>query len=159
MKRSLQAIAVIAMAFFLNACASNKVPLLPPSPTIVNVSLQTDATINPDSKGSPNPVVVRYYLLANSGQFESADFFSIFEGDDKALAGTIVSREEVSMRPGQTLDVKLKPQQEARAIGVFVAYRNFERSVWRATAAVPQNKTSTFKVSIGRDKVSIVPAQ
>ena len=159
MKRTLlRAIGMAGFVCVLSACGG-KVPLLPPPPTIVNVALQADAKLNPDSKGAPNPVVVRYYLLANPGQFESADFFSLFESDDKALAGTVVSREEVSMRPGQTISVQLKPVQEAKAIGVFVAYRDYEHAVWRASAAVPQNKTTTFNVAVGGNKVLITPAQ
>ncbi|WP_341675249.1 type VI secretion system lipoprotein TssJ [Niveibacterium sp. SC-1] len=139
----------------LSGCGGKAPIILPPSPTVVRLHLAADAQINPDTKGRPTPVVVRYYLLSNPGVFESADFFSLFDGDEKTLGATLVSREEVTLRPGQTLDAELKPQAEAKAIGVFVAYRDVNKSVWRASAAVPQNKTTNFSVAVKKDRVTI----
>lgn len=157
MRPFLKSLLCVGSTLLLVSCGGK--PVLAPPPTIVNVTLAADANVNPDARGRPTPVVVRTYLLANPGVFEAADFFSLFEGDEKALGATLVGREEVTLRPGQTQASKLSPQTEAKAVGVFVAYREPNKTQWRAVAAVPQNKTTAFTVTIGRDRVSIAPAR
>jgi len=152
---SLNWLVPLVLALGLAGCAG-KVPLLSPAPTVVRLQIAADAAVNPDAHGRPTPVVVRYYLLGNPGAFESADFFSLFDSDEKTLGATLVSREEITLRPGETRASELKPQTEVKSVGVFVAFRDVNKTVWRATAPVPQNKTTTFAVSVQRDKVSIV---
>jgi type VI secretion system protein VasD len=130
----------------------------PPPPTIVQLTVSADSTANPDARGRATPVVVRYYLLGNSGPFEAADFFSLFDSDDKALGATMVSREEVTLKPGDSISSKLSPQVEAKALGVFVAYRDPNKTQWRAVVPVPPNKTTAYTVSIKRDRVTISTA-
>ncbi|GAA5182305.1 type VI secretion system lipoprotein TssJ [Niveibacterium umoris] len=140
------------------AACGGKALAPPPPPTIVQLAVSADAGVNPDAKGRATPVVVRYYLLGNAGPFEAADFFSLFDGDEKALGATMVSREEVTLRPGDSVSSRLAPMQEAKALGVFVAFRDPNKTQWRAVVPVPANKTTAYKVSVLRDRVTITPA-
>lgn len=131
----------------------------PPPPTVVQLTVTADAGVNPDARGRATPVVVRYYLLGNSGPFEAADFFSLFDGDEKTLGATLVSREEVTLRPGDSISSRLSPQAEAKSLGVFVAFRDPNKTQWRAVVPVPANKTTVYSVSVLRDRVTISPAR
>lgn len=148
-----------AMCLGLVACGSKPIQLPPveppPPPTVVQLTLQADALVNQDSRGRSTPVVVRYYLLSHPAAFESADFFSLFDADDKALGATIVLREEVTLRPGEKVSTTLLPKSEAKSLAVFAAYREPNQTSWRAVVPIQANKVNTFQASIGRDKVSI----
>jgi len=141
----------------LSACGGKAV-VPPPPPTVVQLTVAADHDVNPDGKGRATPVVVRYYLLANSGPFEAADFFSLFDGDEKALGATMVSREEVTLKPGDSIKSRLAPMSEAKALGVFVAFRDPNKTQWRAVVPVPANKTTAYAVAIKRDRVTITTA-
>ena len=146
---------ILSVVTLLPACGG-KVPLLPPDPTIARFQIVADANVNPDSKGRATPVVVRYYVLANPAAFEGADFFSLFDGDEKVLGATLVAREELTLRPGQTASTDIKPQAEAKAVAVFVAFRDVNKSVWRATAVLAPNKTNIYNVRVQKDRVSLL---
>ncbi|NML24744.1 type VI secretion system lipoprotein TssJ [Zoogloea dura] len=149
----------LGLCIALSACGGSKpqiqIPELPP--TVVQLTLQADAAVNQDSRGRPTPVVVRYYLLSHPASFEAADFFSLFDADEKTLGATSVQREEITLRPGESVKTILRPGAEVKSIGVFVAYRDPNRSVWRAVAPIQRNMLNTLQAKVGRDSVSIGP--
>jgi|APMI01.1.fsa_nt_gi type VI secretion system protein VasD len=128
-----------------------------PDPTVVSLEISADAAVNPDARGRAMPIVLRYYVLQNTAAFDSADFFSLFERDEAVLGAAKLVREEITLRPGQTSTTVLRPQGEAKFIAVFGAYRDINKSGWRATAAIPQNKSTAYKVRIGPQAISISP--
>lgn len=102
-------------------------------------------------------MVVRYYLLQSTGAFDSADYFSLFERDEALLGASKVVREELTLKPGQRRTIELRPLGDAHALGVFVAFRDFNQARWRATAAIPQNMTSSYSIQVERNSVSVTP--
>ena len=60
-----------ALIFMLFGCASA------PKPTLVQVALSAQANVNPDSRGRPSPIVVRFYELKTPTAFNNADFFFV----------------------------------------------------------------------------------
>lgn len=149
----------VGLFITLTACSGSKpqiqIPDLPP--TVVQLTLQADAAVNQDSRGRPTPVVVRYYLLSHPASFEAADFFSLFDADEKTLGTTNVQREEITLRPGESVKTLLRPGAEVKSIGVFVAYRDPNRSIWRAVAPIQRNMLNILQAKVGRDSVSIGP--
>lgn len=148
-------------AIVLSGCA--KAPVLPPlkleppppPPTVARLDISAAANVNADHRGRATPVVMRYYILQNTAAFDSADFFSLFERDEAVLGSAKVIREELTLKPGQTLSTELKPNPDGKFVAVFVAYRDANATRWRATAPLPANKTSTFAVQVGQAGVTI----
>ncbi len=134
------AIASLAAALFVQGCSS---PPPKPPPAVVparalEISVRADPALNPDPRDRPSPVVVRVYELKGEQSFAAADFFSLFEKDQATLGADMASRDELQLRPGQAVSLpprELKP--DVRAVGVFVAYRDVERSRWRAVHVLP----------------------
>ena len=157
----LRRLALTALAALALAGCAGKPPPLPsifkPDPTVVRLQLAADPTVNADSRGRATPVVVRYYVLQNTAAFDSADFFSLFERDEALLGAAQLVREEATLRPGQTLKVELSPQGEAKYLAVLAAYRDVNKIRWRATAPIPQNKTTAYTVRVGAQGISISP--
>lgn len=147
-------------AFALAGCAGKPIalpPIFKPDPTVVRLQLTADPMVNADSRGRATPVVVRYYVLTNTAAFDSADFFSLFERDEALLGAAALLREEVTLKPGQAVKVELSPQGEAKHLAVLAAYRDVNKTRWRATAAIPQNKTTAYTLRVGAEGVSISP--
>lgn len=146
-------LALLALAgTLLAACSSAPKP---PPPTIVSASFVAAPDLNPDSSGRPSPLVVRVYELKALSAFNDADFFSLWDGDQKVLAADLNAREEMVLRPGDSNAMTRNTKAETRFIGVVAGYRDLERAAWRASVAVVPNQTQTITVRFNDRAVSI----
>ncbi len=110
--------------------------------TKVNLRLTASDQLNPDLNGRPSPIVVRLFELKHPVSFDNADFFSLYERAKQSLAPDIVASEELELRPGKTLDLKLTVEEGSRYVGVLAAYRDLSDTQWRFTLQVtPQQVT------------------
>ncbi|MGL4231649.1 MAG: type VI secretion system lipoprotein TssJ [Casimicrobium sp.] len=138
----------LAIVIAMMGCASGPAPSLP---TELSVSVVATARANPDTRGRPSPVVVRIYELKTPAQFNAADFFSLNDKEQATLGAELLHREELVVSPGEIKQLKRKIAADARALGVVVAYRDLERSVWRATHSLEAPKEAG-RIFTGRGK-------
>ena len=126
-------------------------PPPPPKPVLIvparqlQLAVQAGDGINPDDLNRPSPVVVRIYLLRAEITFGSADFFSLFERDSATLGADLLAREELQLRPGRVVSINREFPPEARFLGIVVAFRNVEKSTWRALSSLPVAPAATAK--------------
>ncbi|MES2356136.1 MAG: type VI secretion system lipoprotein TssJ [Pseudomonadota bacterium] len=140
----------ITVLFGLTGCATA------PKPIAVKASLEAQKSINPDLRGRPSPVVVRVYALKSLAAFNGADFFSLFDKDKEVLGADLIDREELQLLPGQQRALEKVFPPETRHIAVIAAFRDLERSQWRATADIPAKQTKiTAQILLDGKKVSI----
>lgn len=118
------------------------------SPTLVQAQLSASADVNPDSNGRASPIVVRVYDLKSTAAFDSADFFSLWDKDQATLGADMTAREEYLLRPGEQRSLQRMPQNGAAYLGVIAAFRDIEHARWRATIAVPPNKTTLLTIKL-----------
>lgn len=110
--------------------------------TKVNLKLTASDKVNPDLNGRPSPVVVRLFELRHPVTFENADFFSLYERAKESLTPDLVAVEELELRPGETVDLKLSVEEGSRYVGVLAAYRDLPETSWRYTVqATPAQVT------------------
>lgn len=129
----IKTLAVLGAVVVLAACST----LSPYSHvTKLNLTLTASDQLNPDLNGRPSPIVVRLYELKHPVAFENADFFSLYERAKESLAPDMVATEELELRPGQTVDLKLSVQEGSRYVGVVAAYRDLPEARWRYTVQV-----------------------
>lgn len=118
-------------------------PPPPPKPVLVipdrelQLTIRAGNQLNPDSQDRPSPVVVRLYLLRAEISFAAADFFSLYERDAATLGADLLAREEVQLRPGRSVAITRSFPHDARFLGVVAAFRDIERSSWRALSSLP----------------------
>ena len=123
--------------------AAKAEPPPPPKPVLVvpgrelQLAVRAGNLLNPDFQGRPSPVVVRFYLLRAEITFGAADFFSLFERDAATLGADLVAREEVQLRPGRNVSITRDFPADARFLGVVAAFRDIEKSGWRALSSLP----------------------
>ncbi len=104
--------------------------------TKLNLKLTASDRLNPDLNGRPSPIVVRLFELKHPVSFENADFFSLYERAKDALAPDLVASEEMELRPGETVELKLSVEEGSRYVGVLAAYRDLSDTRWRYTLQV-----------------------
>ncbi|SAK88738.1 putative lipoprotein [Caballeronia catudaia] len=136
----------------IGACKS---PPPPPAPTIVRISVNALDGVNPDHAGRPSPVVVRVYELKATAAFDSADFFTLYGKEQATLGGDLNAKNEFMLKPGDSRSVEQTVQPGTKFVAVVAAYRDIERSRWRASAPVPPNQTTLMNVRVDAADVSI----
>ncbi|MBV6287993.1 type VI secretion system lipoprotein TssJ [Pseudomonas aegrilactucae] len=119
---------LMALALLLAGCAS----LSPYSAlTKLHLTLNAGDQLNPDLNGRPSPIVVRLFELKHPVAFENADFFSLYERAKESLAPDLVVSEELELRPGEQLALRLSVEPGSRYVGVLAAYRDLDQTQWR----------------------------
>jgi type VI secretion system protein VasD len=147
---------VIAFPVLLSGVAGCK--LFGPKPTVAEIDLRAQQSLNPDDTGRASPLRVRLYELKSVSAFNSADFFSLYEHDKDILAADIVVREEIQVEPGMQKTYTRRPGPDTKFIAVFAAYRDFEHAKWRATMELPPNKTTSIVLQLDTLAVTLSPA-
>jgi type VI secretion system protein VasD len=151
-------IPLVASAVLLGACAAPK----PAKPVPAHAELIVSGDVNPDSAGRASPVVVRVYQLRNDGEFNSADFFAVYEKEKETLGASLVSREEYVLAPGESRKLELPLNAETRFVAVVAAYRDIRAARWRAISRPPEKKLtdllrkSGITVHVDKDNVTLV---
>ncbi len=119
-----------------------------PAPTVVELTLAADPGLNPSPDGQPAPAVVRLYRLAGPAQFELADFFQLTDDPAGLLKADLVGMQELVIAPGETRTLEIPFEDNARVLGVTVAYRAIDQATWRAVAEVPAHETTAIQARI-----------
>jgi type VI secretion system protein VasD len=134
----------------LSACASG-----PPKPAVIQTSVTVANDVNPDARGRASPIVLRLFELKNLGAFQSADFFSLLERDKEALGGELVAREEFTLSPGEKRQFERALQADTRYVAVVAAFRDLEKSSWRASIPVRVSQSMPVSISLRSRDVTI----
>lgn len=129
---------------------------VPAAPTAVKGSIVASSTVNPDRTGRPSPIVLKVFELKSLAAFDKFDFFSLFERDKETLGNELAAREDFSLKPGERKEFARQVSPETRYVGVVAAFRDLERSTWRASFTLQPNKTTPFVILLDGVKASIV---
>ncbi len=143
---------VFALTAFLSACGSS-----PPPPTVVELTFVAAPDVNPDPAGRASPILVRYYQLAATAAFDSADYFQLHDTEAGLLGANLLDRQELALTPGATQKVSVTTKPGTTAIGFAAGYRAIDQAQWRASAPVAPNKTTALAVQLNKLKLSVAP--
>lgn len=120
----------------LTGCAGPRTAM----PAPYTVSITADTHINPDMEGRPTPVQVRLLELKRSHKFESLDFYTLYDKDEATLGAELLSKDQLTLQPGQKIKIIRKANVDARMLGVFVAFKDVTKGSWRAVTPLPPPK-------------------
>jgi type VI secretion system protein VasD len=135
-------------------------PALPPITIVAPVQAKVKASmtltaakdVNPDATGKPKPIVVRVYTLRADAMFSSADFFALFNEEEKTLGAEMITHDEYILDPGEQKKIDIAISDETRFVGVIAAFRDIRNAQpWRL--AIPAPKGS-FTISVERSRVA-----
>lgn len=156
-RRGLMAVAVVPLLAWFGGCAKPPPPPAPPPPTIIKAMLTADATVNPDSRGRPSPIILRLYELKTAAAFNRADFFSLWDREKETLGTDLVARDEVQLRPGESRTIERPADPDAQQLAVVAAYRDLERADWRGAVVLKPHQVNAVAVVVGARGVGMTP--
>lgn len=147
----LRNLTVLVTTVLLAGCAS-----LSPFSTITKLNLTLTATdqLNPDLNGRPSPVVVRLFELKHPVAFENADFFSLYERARETLSPDLVSSEELELRPGETIELRLGIVGGGHYVGVLAAYRDLPQTRWRYTLPLAAAQVTEVNLTLDQEGIA-----
>ena len=111
------------------------------SPRSLRLTLHAERSLNTDKLQGSASLALRVYVLRDDQAFQRASFDSLYDNDEATLGTSLLKRETLHLRPGETRELVLPLASEARLVGVFAAYRELERSQWRTVLALPSDQS------------------
>lgn len=141
----INALVTLALTLLLAGCT-----VLSPYSTQTRLELQLAASdqLNPDINGRPSPIVLRLLALKNPVLFKTVDFFSLYGQPKVVLAPDLVAGEELELRPGEQLQLKLHVQEGSRYVGVLAAYRDLPETKWRYVIQLVPGETNRAQLTL-----------
>jgi type VI secretion system protein VasD len=154
---SLAVACALSAAILLSACASPGAPPVQPAIKIasMSVSFESSTDTNPDPRGRPSPILLRFYELDAIGGFNSADFVGLFEREQATLGSSLQARQELQLTPGQRTQSRITLKPGTRFIAVAAAFRDLERANWRAVLDLQNKSSASIKVLLSGRSVRL----
>lgn len=122
----------------------------------LDLTVSAKATVNPDDKDRPSPVLVRIYELKTESAFNGADYFSLDKSDKMVLTQDLLVRDEFVLRPGEVREFERKLNPETQAIGFLVGYRELGKATWRSVYKLPPApEAAWYRAAVPARKVKL----
>ena len=153
----LRRVAVMMCGTLMVACTGGS----PPKPVKARITFVAQSDVNPDATGRASPVVVRVYQLQQDAKFANADFFALFDDEEKVLGPDLMARDEVTLEPGERKQVEFDVKGDAKFVGAIAAYRDIRNSHWRDLQPAPKKglmnivKKDGIQVDVARAQVKV----
>jgi len=96
--------------------------------------------INPSRSGTPQPVRIHIFYLAEDDKFMQANFAALTDPESTALGDELVRRVTHLIGPGERLELDESFDEAARYIGVVAEFTRLDSAAWRAVVAVPARR-------------------
>jgi type VI secretion system protein VasD len=165
-RRQFAVVTAAGLAAALAGCASKPKPNAAPAPpatgglfkpAIASIGGEIIGAkdLNPSASGRPSPLALRVFELRAPTAFNKADFLPLYQTELQALGDELLAREEIVIGPAETRPLQKVLNADTRFIGVFGAFRAFERASWRAIAPVQPGKRHQITVRADSLAVSI----
>ncbi|MFC3153857.1 type VI secretion system lipoprotein TssJ [Gilvimarinus japonicus] len=139
-QKILRLLNVLALVSVCVACASS------PKNDSMSVRYVADHGINPDINGRASPVAVTFYRLRDATVFKSADYMTLMERDAELLGDSLLSKERIILRPGETQEQIYLLNGEERAYGIVAGYRSIDAGGWKLVGDMPKARSGFMKV-------------
>lgn len=128
-----------------------------PKPTILTVQYDASTDLNPDIYGKPAPLVVAMYQLKSVADLEDRDFYSLDKNNGDVLGEALVAKDQVEIRPNQTLTLNEKLSPEANHIAFVASYRDIDNATWRLITPIEDIKSKKLTIVLGANAIKLQP--
>ena len=128
----------------------------PETKTKSALTLAASADTNPDASGRPSPIVVRVYQLKTDAAFKGAEFFALYDDEQKVLGQELISRDEFVLAPSEKKTIDVAVARDTRFVGALAAFRDIRNAQWRGLVAAPQRSSLHVTIERARIVLSVV---
>lgn len=125
--------------------------------TITKADMVVQATnnVNPDMDGRPSPILVRIYQLKSPVAFNNADFFALYDRDAAELGADFVARDDLDLKPGDSVPLERRFTEDTRYLGIIAAYRNIDSSSWKKVIEIEPDSNSEITILLDDKGIQI----
>jgi type VI secretion system protein VasD len=151
MNFSLRLIIALAMILAVSSCSTlnNGLGGVLDLDTDFLLEFKVDSNINPDENGVSSPLIVRMYELKSDKAFEKADFIDLYEKDEQVLGADVLAKHELKrLTPGEDVSHKYVLAQEARFVGLYAEFSQFQDASYKLVIPVVQNNVIRSKAVV-----------
>ena len=97
-------------------------------------------TINPNRRGTAQPVKLHIFYLAEDDAFLQANFGDLVNPESPVLGKELIRRSEKLVGPGEMLELDESLDEAAAYIGIVAAFTDIGNASWRTVQALPVKK-------------------
>lgn len=101
-------------------------------------------------------MLVRIYELKAVTAFDAADYFALNDKERESLGADLLSRDDYQIKPGERLQVARKLNAGTKRLAAMVAFRDLERSVWKASVAISDPPPDEIRILIDARRVQVL---
>ncbi len=141
-------IAAGATALFLAGCGGGETP-----PTVLSVTAQGAAGMNPGPDGADRPVTVSVLQLSGTGAFDAADYLSL-QNPSAALGAELVKIDQIVLAPGASVTQAIPVQAGVSTIGVTAGFRDPTGRTSRQKIPVP-SASAPVTITVGSGGLTV----
>lgn len=123
---------------------------LPKAPKTIKVRLEAARDLNADEAGQGLSAIVRLYKLKDRNAFMSAQLgaFGNPEKEKQAFGSDLMEMRELTLSPGQTLELSEKMTGEMAYLGVATLFRSPDPKRWRFAFATAEAEPSGITLGL-----------
>lgn len=115
-----------------------------------------NAQVNPNIMNKPAPLVVTMYQLKTDSIIKNTDFISLYTDPKAALESSIISREQIEIKPNQQIETTQDLDPDTRYLAIIAAYRDIDNAQWRKLIKVKNNaKSLKLQITFGKKEIDI----
>ncbi len=111
-------------------------------------TFQSAHYLNPDMDGRPSPVVVTIYQLKSAYAFKQADSTSLMANSAKILAGDLIDKNTIEIRPNSTQSITQMLDPNTQFLGIVADYRNATTESWHKAVKLDSSSGDRGDISI-----------
>jgi type VI secretion system protein VasD len=140
-------------AGLLEATGIRKAPPLPDAqlpPRSVALRLHAAKRLNLDARGQSLALLVRVYKLRQRAAFDGAPYAAFLspQAEREALGADLLEVRELTLVPGQQLELNEKLPREAGWLGVVALFHSPLQQGWRLAFAAPQAEQAGVTIGL-----------
>lgn len=148
MRRFIRLILIIVMSMQLFACSNTYK---------YKLDLSAHNNLNLSSSETPLPVVVKIYELTELNKFEQASFIKLWRNQNTALGETLVSHREITIQPGESLQLQLSNiKKDSKYLAICAMFRIPEDKKWYKIVEIKNSSLiRTIKLKLNHNSIEL----
>jgi type VI secretion system VasD/TssJ family lipoprotein len=128
--------------------------LMKPCKITDRISIEASEELNTCDESGAHPVTLYIYSLAGAEAFRDAEFSALFDNDLKALGADKIDVIKQTVRPGESLVLKLTRADGVGAIGIVADFCQHSSNCWKRSVDL-DGKGAKIGVSLGKSCMTV----
>jgi type VI secretion system protein VasD len=138
----------MSLAFLSTGCTSTK-------PQKLFLTIHPTKNINPNEEGESSPLVMSFYQLNKTDNFNNNDFFALYNHPENLLKNNFIDKKELIIFPGQQKNIELPLNPKTENIGIVAAFRDLTHAEWEKTFSLNNLDRAEVKIDVDQNNINI----